>query len=323
MFAFLLAVATSKVFIQLNEERSFIHWMRTNNQFYTGDEYHFRLGLYLCRTRWINDFNKGQHTFTVGHNKFSTYTPSEYRSLLGANPPDISKPAFSRPSDKQNKINAPDSFDWREKGVINSIRNQGNCRSCWAFSTISSCESSYAIKSGQLLSFSEQNLVDCCSECYGCNGGWPDKAVDHICFVQGGQLNSQKDYPYTGIEGTCKYDSSKAIGEITGYQGIWPGSEEALQEKLVSLGVVSVCIHSGTSEFMSYSGGIFDLPTCSQTFLDHAVNVVGYGTENSVDYWIVRNTWGVEWGEEGYVRMSRNKDNQCGIASAAIVVYTK
>ncbi|OHT02182.1 Digestive cysteine proteinase 2 [Tritrichomonas foetus] len=322
MFAFLLAAATSKVFIQLNEERSFIHWMRTHNQFYTGDEYHFRLGLYLCRTRWINDFNKGQHTFTVGHNKFSTYTPAEMNSLLGANP----KSANSMKSysiqkflKKQNKGDAPESLDWRDKGVLNSVRDQAKCGSCWAFSAIATCEAAYAIHSNQLLAFSEQNLVDCADWCDGCAGGWPSSAINYVIAFQNGQFNSQTDYPYEAVQQDCRFDSSKAIGQVSLIVDVNSGDENDLRNRVFTFGVAAVAIDASASDFHAYTSGIYYREGCSTSFLDHAVAVVGYGSESGNEYWIVRNSWVSAWGESGYIRMSRNKNNMCGIATQAII----
>ncbi|OHT02179.1 Clan CA, family C1, cathepsin L-like cysteine peptidase [Tritrichomonas foetus] len=291
--------------------------MRQNNQFYTGDEYHFRLGLFLSHSRWINEFNKQGHSFRVAHNKFSTYTPAEYKALLGFK--NVKTGHKGKKSTK--KVNAPESLDWRESGLVNPIKDQASCGSCWAFSAIATCESAYAKSSGKLLSFSEQNIVDCVLGCYGCSGGWPNVAIDHVLDNQNGQFNSEDDYPYTALDGNCVYDASKAIGKVTGYLEVEYDSESDLKEKVAGYGVVSVCIQAGTSAFMSYTGGIFDYPDCSQTFLDHAVAAVGYGAENGVEYWIVRNSWGTSWGEEGYVRMIRNKQNQCGIANEAVVAY--
>ncbi|OHT02181.1 Crustapain [Tritrichomonas foetus] len=321
MFAFLLAAASSKVLLQLSEERSFLSWMRQNNQFYTGDEYHFRLGLFLSHSRWINEFNKRGNSFKVGHNKFSTYTPAEYKAILGYNSGNIPSNAIKAPIQGRNR-GAPTSWDWREKSVVNGIKDQASCGSCWAFSAITTCESAYAIKTGKLLRFSEQNIVDCCQACYGCSGGWPNKGIDHVINNQERKFQLEDDYPYTAVDGTCVFDADKGVGDVTGYYEVGFFDENDLLDKVYQYGVASVAIQAGTTEFMSYTGGVFDLPSCSFLFLDHAVAVVGYGVESDgIEYWVVRNSWGTSWGEEGYIRMSRNKSNQCGIATQAIVAY--
>ena len=161
MLFIFLNFAFSKVHLFLSEERRFIQWMRENQQFYTGDEYHFRLGIFITNTRYCQDFNRRNGlTFRVGINKFSCYTPSEYKLLLGSHSQYTQTNKLV--STKLN-VNVPDSCDWRDKGVVNPIRDQGSCGGCWSFSAITTSESAYAIHTGNLLQFSEQNLIDCVS----------------------------------------------------------------------------------------------------------------------------------------------------------------
>lgn len=318
MFALLFSLVASKLRLGLTEERQFLQWMRTNNKFYVGDEYHVRLGLFISHSRYCQEFNRRNGlTFKVGVNQFSCHTPAEYKSILGVR--GINNNLHKKVAKKSTKSTAPDSFDWREKGVVNAIKDQASCGSCWAFSAIATSESAYAIKSGQLLSFSEQNLVDC-APCYGCNGGWSDAACNYVISKQNGQFNSEEDYPYTAVDGTCSFDASKGIGKISDIAAVSYGDENELKEKIVQYGVASVSISAGNTPFMSYTSGILDDDECTfWASIDHAVAAVGYGSENGVDYWIVRNSWGTSWGEDGYVRMSRNKNNQCQIASQAFV----
>lgn len=318
MFLVLLSLVSSSIKF-FNEERSFISWMRSNNNYYIGEEYHFRLGLYISRIRYIQEFNKRTNrTFKVGLNKLSCYTPSEYQMLLGF--VKDTKKIIQKTETTKISINAPDSIDWRDKGVVNSIKDQARCGSCWAFSAICTCESSYALKTGRLLSFSEQNFVDCVPLCYGCNGGSPLYAIKYVIDNQNGQFNSEESYPYKAVVGTCSYDSSKAIGKVTSYHSILFFDEDDLLNKLVEFGPVSVSIDSSLASFHSYSSGIYSDDSCSQSFLDHAVNCIGYGSENGIQFWIVRNSWGTSWGEQGYFRLLRGS-NMCGIASSAIVAY--
>ncbi|KAK8893283.1 hypothetical protein M9Y10_021700 [Tritrichomonas musculus] len=318
MLALFLGLASSSLKL-INEERGFLNWMRSNNQYFVGDEYNLRLGLYLARSRYIQEFNKRKgNTFKVGFNKFSCYTPVEYQSLLGFR---MDKNAIKQGGEnKKSSIKAPDSLDWRDKGVVNAIKDQGQCGSCWAFSAVSTCESAYAIKTGTLLSYSEQNLVDCVTLSFGCNGGNPSIAISYITGSQNGQFNSEEDYPYKAVGGTCSYDSSKAIGKVTSYHLVSFQSETDLQSKLVSYGPVSVAIDASQTSFNAYAGGIYQDSSCSSYFLDHAVCCVGYGSEDGTDYWIVRNSWGTAWGEQGYFRLLRGQ-NMCGIASSALVAY--
>lgn len=321
MFLILLRFITSKVYLDQTDERKFIQWMRTNNKFYTGDEYHFRLGIFLVNVRYCQEFNKRNGlTFRLGINKFSCYTPAEYKSLFGTQ--------FLNRNIKYLKTSnsikdTPDFIDWRDKGVINPIRNQGDCGSCWAFSTISTCESSYAIATGNLLHFSEQNIVDC-SPGFGCRSGWTYVAMDYIMDSQNGTFNSEDQYPYTATDGNCAFDSTKAIGKVTKVINVEKNNEVDLKEKIAQYGVASISIHSDNTLFMSYSGGILDDDYCLNKYIaiDHAVAAVGYGTENGVDYWIIRNSWGDSWGEDGYIRMIRNKDNKCFIATVAFIAVS-
>lgn len=312
------SLISSKVYLRPTEERQFIQWMRTNNKFYIGDEYHFRLGLFISHYRYCQEFNRRNGlTFRLGINQFSCHTLSEYKSLLGS---EFSTKPIKYRDQAQLVKNAPDSFDWRDKGTVNPIRNQGDCGSCWAFSTIATCETAYAITSGNLLHFSEQNLVDC-SPGFGCKSGWAYVAIDYILDSQKGTFNSEDQYPYTAVDGNCAFDSSKTVGKITEVIHAVKDDENDLKEKIASFGVASVSIHSGNTPFMSYSGGILDDDECLGQFarIDHAVAAVGYGTENGVDFWIIRNSWGTSWGEEGYVRMVRNKGNKCYIATQAFI----
>ena len=302
-----------------HEEKKFLSWMRNTNQYYTSEDYHFRLGIFLTNQRRVNEFNSAKRSFKVGLNKFSCYTPSEYKVLLGH---------FQTPTQSRSIINQksnddiPEAVDWREKNVVNEIKDQGNCASCWAFGTIQACESAYAISHGTLYSCSEQNLVDCVNTCGGCSGGYEDKALDYIINSQNGYLNSENDYPYKAVVSSCRYDKTKGINKIESYEKGVAGDESYLKQ-LVAKGVCGVSINAQYWSFQSYTSGIYDNPDCIGIFLNHAVGLVGYGAENGTDYWLVRNSWGTAWGERGYFRILRGTiTNLCGIASAAYVPYT-
>jgi len=295
-----------------HEEQAFLSWMRETNQFYTGDEYQRRLGVYLANKRLVQEHNAKNAGFTVALNKFAAYTPAEYKSLLGF------KQTIS--TEKSVKASAPTAatVDWRTKNVVNAIKDQGQCGSCWAFSTVQTIESIYAINKGKLYSFSEQNLVDCVTSCYGCNGGLMTSALTYVAKNQSGKIMTESDYPYAGVDQSCQFNSSKAFAAgVSGYGSVSAGSESDLASKCQTYGPIAIAIDASNWSFQLYSSGIYDESACSSSNLDHGVGCVGYGTEGSTNYWIVRNSWGTSWGESGYIRMVKDKNNQCGEASMA------
>jgi cathepsin L len=314
MFAF-VALGFSAVYLAPHDEKSFVSWMRATNQLYTGDEYQVRLGIYLANSRFVKAHNAGKSGFTLTLNKFAAWTPAEYKTLLGR----LSNHRTEHKNVKPLTADPPDSIDWRTAGIVNAIKDQGQCGSCWAFGTIQAAESTYAQKYTTLYSCSEQNLVDCVNTCDGCNGGLEEYAYDYIINKQAGLLNLETDYPYTARDGTCKFNAAKGLNKIASYQHGKSGDEAYLKNLVGTVGVADVAIDASHNSFQLYSGGIYNERSCSTQNLDHAVGCVGYGTQSGTDYWIVRNSWGSSWGEQGYIRMSRNKNNQCGIATDALV----
>uniref|UniRef100_UPI00383BF722 Procerain n=1 Tax=Calotropis gigantea TaxID=4066 RepID=UPI00383BF722 len=203
----------------------------------------------------------------------------------------------------------PPSVDWREKGALVPIKNQGRCGSCWAFSAVASVEALNKIKGGELISLSEQMMVDCVNASYGCKGG---RQTDAFKYIKVHGIASSKDYPYVGVQGPCQ--PKEIVLKISGYRGIVRNNEKYLQI-IASQQVVSISIKVG-KDFQHYKSGIFN-GTCGDK-INHGVNVVGYGSENGIPYWIVRNSWGKGWGEQGYIRMRRNTSNPAGCCGVAI-----
>ncbi len=172
-------------------------------------------------------------------------------------------------------------------------------------------------KTGQLVSLSEQNLIDCSSSYgnHGCQGGVMDSAFRFMIANKGDDTESS--YPYEMRQGKCRFNPNYVGATIRSYADISRGSESSLKSAVGTVGPVSVAIDASHSSFQFYRDGVYVEPSCSSTRLDHGVLVVGYGTENGQDYWLVKNSWGTNWGESGYIKMARNRYNQCGIATQA------
>jgi cathepsin L len=260
-------------------------------------------------------------------NQFGDMTNAEYRTrVLGlkrkhssATPRSV--PQAYQPSRALSSL--PTAVDWRSKGAVTPVKDQGMCGSCWAFSATAAMEGAWFQHSGTLVSLSEQLCVDCV------NGGADtcDAGGEmHDCYLQviseGGD-NTEADYPYEGSSGNdCRYNAAKKIGTFSSYSNVTMGDEKALQAAVVNK-VVSVGIDASSIWFQLYSSGVYDDSSCKSGWyeLDHGVTVVGYDTDSASgkDYYIVKNSWGLFWGQWGYIWMSRNKNNQCGIATDATV----
>lgn len=267
----------------------------------------------MANSRLVQEHNGAELGFSLELNHLAHLTPAEYKSLLGLK---VSlKPRNAKPSN----FVANDAIDYREKGFVNKVKDQGQCGSCWAFSAIQAQESQWAKVKGTLYSLSESNIVDCVKTCYGCNGGLMTLAYDYVIKYQDGMFMKEEDYPYVARQGACKFDKLKGVTKITGYVEVVEGSEADLAAKIAQNGVACIAIDASHYSFQLYSGGIYDEKKCSPEDLDHGVGCVGYGSENGKNFWIVRNSWGQGWGEKGYIRMIKDKSNQCGEASMACV----
>ncbi|NXX79068.1 CATS protein, partial [Urocolius indicus] len=255
----------------------------------------------------------GLHSYELGMNHLADMTREEVAALLTGLSivPGSNRSVTPR---RQRGSETPDTMDWREKGCVTEVKNQGSCGSCWAFSAVGALEAQVKLKTGKLVSLSPQNLVDC-SMMYGnkgCSGGFMTRAFQYIIDNQG--IDSDESYPYTAQNGTCQYNASTRAATCSRYVELPFADEAALKDAVANVGPVSVAIDATQPTFFLYRSGVYDDPRCSQE-VNHGVLVVGYGTLNDKDYWLVKNSWGEHFGDKGYIRMSRNHQNHCGIAS--------
>jgi cathepsin L len=294
-------------------------WMEFTSKFaktYKHDEVHYRFRIFKNTVDFIDSNNALNLTYTVGINKFSDLTSEEFQTyFMGTVVDATTHKRMGYPQSLRQKA-APASWDWRSKGAVTPIKNQQQCGSCWAFSTTGSMEGCHFLTTGKLVSLSEQNLVDCSTAQgnQGCDGGLMDQAFEYIISNNG--IDTEGSYPYTAEDGTCSYSASNCGSELKTYADVTAGSESALQAAC-QMTPVSVAIDASQPSFQSYTSGVYYEPSCSSTQLDHGVLAVGWGTSGGSDYWIVKNSWGTDWGMSGFILMSRNKNNNCGIATMA------
>lgn len=274
---------------------------------------------------FIEKSNQHENTFELGHNQFSGMNETEYMQWVrGVENDKINVFGVNIIAENVSMFaTLPASIDWTVKGAVTPVKDQGQCGSCWSFSTTGALEGAYAIKYGKLSSFSEQQLVDCDTfgnggKDHGCNGGLMDNAFSWIAKNNG--LCSEVDYPYvsgtTKTSGTCVKTCRNIDGsDVVKYVDVQPASDLAMMTALAQQ-PVSVAIEADQREFQLYKSGVFT-GACG-TNLDHGVLAVGYGTEAGVDYYKIKNSWSATWGEKGYIRIGRGTNynggkGQCGV----------
>ncbi|GIY44457.1 cathepsin L [Caerostris darwini] len=290
-------------------------------QFAEDDDDRRRRWEMLCLDIFIHNLKAdlGLTSFRRGLNEYSDLTREEVQKYLKGYNCDSYDYYHGNSTNylKASNVKAPRSLDLRDDNLVTEVKNQGTCGCCWAFSAVGSLEGQHKKKTGNLVSLSEQQLLDCDTNGpdNGCNGGLMTGAFDYIKSVKG--EDSEASYPYQGKQGQCNFREDNVVASVTGYVEIPSGDEDALLEAVATVGPIAVAIDSSSDSFTTYKSGIYDEPTCSSTRLDHAVVLIGYGTEDELDYWLVKNSWGETWGIQGYMKMSRNKNNQCGIATQA------
>ncbi|CAI9753333.1 unnamed protein product [Fraxinus pennsylvanica] len=298
----------------------FESWIEKHSKNYESiEEKLHRFEIFKDNLKHIDERNKNIHNYWLGLNEFTDLSHEEFKNMyLGLKTDSLPQRNESREQFKyRDFMDLPVSVDWRKEGAVTRVKNQGSCGSCWAFSTVAAIEGINQIVTGDLTELSEQELIDCDTTYNnGCSGGLMDYAFAFV--VSSGGLHMEEDYPYLMEEGTCEKNRDESeVVTISGYHDVPRNDEQSLLKALANQ-PVSLAIEASGRDFQFYKGGVFD-GHCG-TELDHGVAAVGYGSTNSLDYIIVKNSWGPKWGEKGYIRMKRNtgkSEGLCGINKIA------
>ncbi|XP_046978128.1 cathepsin L-like [Vanessa cardui] len=340
----MVAVVSADSFVDLLREEWNAFKLEHQKSYENETEEKFRLKIYAENKLKVEEhnrrFERGEVTYRLGVNKYAdklhhefvhtmngfnrtansmTYleqsrAATEERVLSVGRLIEVRGAAFVSP----DNVAVPKLKDWRLEGAVTEVKDQEECNSGWAFSATGSLEAQHFLHTGFLVSLSEQNLIDC-SSAYGnngCKGGFVANSFTYIRDNEG--INTEATYPYEAINGECKYDSDYVGAKVVGFVDLPRGDEHKLRLAVATMGPVSVVIDASRDSFRFYTNGIYYDEECSSYNLNHAMLVVGYGTDKEDgDYWLVKNSWGRSWGRLGYIKMARNRNNNCGIASAA------
>jgi len=303
-------------------QKLFDQFLENNNRTYTTNsiEYITRFNIFKRNyqiTIKLNDAKR--NTANFGITKFMDLTQEEYRSFLGLKKFDFNSAICNGTPPVLTQVVAPDSFDWRQHDAVTGVIDQGQCGSSWALPVVENIEGIWAVKHKKLTALSTQQLIDCDKVDYGCSGGSFDQAFAYI--LKAGGLESNKDYPYTGEVGDCKFKKSLIVASIIGCNYI-SDNEDDIKNILYQTGPLTVAINADDLQF--YESGI-DVPgphQCDPEQVNHGVLLVGYGVQNDIPFWIIKNSWGTSWGEKGYYRLIRGQ-GACGVNREAITGVSK
>jgi C1A family cysteine protease len=296
-------------------ELEFGKWMSTHNKVYsTYEEYKNRLAVFSDNYAKIEKLNLESTSAVFSINKFADLSSAEFKALyLGYEP---SSTPVNRETLRLPRIAAPDTFDWISKGKVTPVKDQKQCGSCWAFSATENIESVWMIAKGltpdNFEPLAPQQIVDCDTNDGGCNGG--DTVTAYQYVISAGGQDTEKSYPYKAVNQDCKFKSSDIESTISSFKyATKDKNEDEMKTATATVSPLSICVDAEPWQF--YTGGILKASQCS-TSLDHCVQITGYDTSAATPYWEVRNSWGTDWGEKGFIRLEYGK-NTCGLAIEA------
>jgi len=315
--ALLPLVFAGALFTESEYQSRFASWMNTHSKTYSSESLRARYAVFKANMDLVHRHNHAmpKPSYSMALNQFADMTTDEFTAVY-ASTMTKTKPHAKPVTSKPNK-HLPPSFDWRDHGAVNAIQDQGQCGSCWAFTTQDAVAGIWAIKTGMLIELSAQQIVDFSGAfgCQGCNGGLIDGAFQYVESNHG--LCEWNEYKYTAQTGSCVASNCTNVATVSSHTDIAVGDENALQQA-VAMAPVAAAVDATSFQF--YSSGIYDNMACG-TQIDHGMTIIGWshGPVAGVDtpYWILRNMWSASWGEKGYMRLLRGK-NLCGVAQAAV-----
>jgi len=311
VFALFVSLSFAKVLTTDEVSKFTLFEQKFGKSYSSHEERHNRMVIFAENLQKVDRMNAEHGSAVFGVTKFMDMNPEEFKGhYLNLQVPN---PLPQAPSTHVTPVSAelPASVDWRNtQGVITPVKNQEQCGSCWAFSATESIESAWVLAGNQQVILAPQQIVDCDKSDDGCGGGYPSTAMEYVIGAGGQEL--EKDYPYTGQDGQCTVDKADFAASINSWHYVSQsaGTEmTTMMTYVATTGPVSVCVDAAPWQY--YTGGVLRL--CGNQ-IDHAVQAVGYGVVNSIDVWYVRNSWGADWGEQGYIWVERGK-NLCEIAT--------